>query len=357
MIKVKVNKLKGHEILAKHIVSESGFELISTGTMLKKEYIERLKELGIEEAYVMESEEPSKEDKTFDIIKEEVREESKKVVKNVLEKHIYKNTADLTELCDVADNIINEIMSEEEVMEQITNIRQSTTSDVYSHSINVCALSTVLALKAGMSRSIVSDIAKGSILHDIGLRYIVVPYENADIIELPLKDQIEYKKHVVYGFDSIKNVDWLSDLSKNIVLLHHERNNGSGYPFKNHGSSISEPIKIVAVCDEFDSLIGGIGHKQFKTHEAVEYMRALSVNALDGTYVDLLLQMVAMYPVGTKVMTNEGEIGVVTRQNKGYIDRPIIKIIKDKDGKEPTEELIKDMTKILTIFIVKVFED
>lgn len=355
MAKVRIDKLKGNEVLSKHVLSESGIELISAGTMLKKEYIERLQLLNIDEVEVVDVPD-KKQDDSFDLFKEVVKEESKKVVKDVLEKHIYKNSADLTELCEVADDIINNVMSEEEIINQVTNIKQSS-SDIYTHSINVCALSTVLALKAGYSKEIVSDIAKGSILHDIGLRCIVVPYENQDINELPLKNQVEFKKHVIYGYDSVKNVDWLSELSKNIVLLHHERNNGAGYPFKNHGSSISDPIKMVAVCDTFDCLISGIGYKQLKVHQAIEYMKALSVDALEDTYVDLLLQMVAMYPVGTKIITNEGERGEVIRQNKGYIDRPVLKITHDSAGNKLETSIYKDMTKVLTIFIDSVIDE
>lgn len=354
MIVVKVDKLLGHEILAKHIVSETGKELISAGTTLKKEYIVRLKELGIDEVCINSvSKYSGRED--IEILSDVVKEESIQVVKNVLEKHIYKNSDELSQLCKVADQIIDKVIEEKEILNQVTNIRQAS-GDLYTHSINVCALSTVLALKKGMKREIIEDIARGSLLHDIGLRCIVVPYENTNLNDLPLKDQIELKKHVIYGYDSIENVDWLSDLSKNIVLLHHERNDGSGYPFKNHGSSINPAIKIVAVCDVFESMISGVGYRQYKVYEAIEHMRQMSVKALDKEYVEILLRMVALYPVGTKVRTNEGEIGVVIRQNKNEIDRPIIKIIKDKNGNEISENVVKDLMEELTLFIIGVVE-
>jgi hypothetical protein len=60
--------------------------------------------------------------------------------------------------------------------------------------------------------------------------------------------------------------------------------------------------------------------------------------------------MVAMYPVGTKVIISDNRIGVVVKQNKECIDRPVLKIIADRTGKELPEETI-DMTKSLTIFI------
>lgn len=354
MIVVKVDKLLGHEILAKHIVSESGRELISTGTTLKKEYISRLKELGVEEVCINSFSKYSVKEEN-ELLADVVKEESIQIVKNVLEKHIYKNSDELLELCKVADQIIDKVIAEKEILNQVTNIRESS-GDLYTHSINVCALSTVIALKKGIKRETIEDIARGSLLHDIGLRCIVVPYEDTNIIDLPIKDQVELKKHVIYGFDSIENVDWLSDLSKNIVLLHHERNDGSGYPFKNNGSSINSAIKIVAVCDVFESMISGIGYRQHKVYEAIEHMRQMSVKALDKECVEMLLKMVALYPVGTKVRTNEGETGIVIKQNRNEIDRPILKIIEDKNGNKILEDVEKDLMKELTLFITDVID-
>lgn len=356
MIKVKIENLRGNEILAKHILNEdTGKELIAMGTMLKKEYIERLKTFNISEVYVVDASYHEKKDE-FNLIAEVVKEESIVLVKEVMEKHIYKNTVDLEKLCEVADDIINNVMTEKEVINQVTTIRQSS-GDLYSHSINVCALSTVLALKNGFSKEIVSDIAKGALLHDIGLRYMLIPYENQDINKLPMKNQIELKKHVVYGYEAVQNVDWLSDLSKNIILLHHERNDGSGYPFKNHGSSIRDAIKIVAVCDMFDSLISGIGYESMKVYEAIEYMRQLSVKALNKNYVDSLLEMVALYPVGTKVVLSTNEEAVVVSQNNNEIDRPIVQILKDANERIVSNEVIVDLMKNLTVFINGVVED
>lgn len=355
MIVVKVENLLGYEVLAKHIVSGKGKELIAAGTTLKKEYINRLKELGIKEVFIK----PignlyAKEE--FEIFADIVREESIQIVRNVLEKHIYKNTDDLYELCEVADEIINNIIREKEILNQVINIRQ-VSGDLYTHSINVCVLATIIALKKELNREVVEDIARGSLLHDIGLRCIVVPYENINLSDLPIKDQIELKKHTIYGYDSIENVDWLSDLSKNIILLHHERNDGSGYPFRNNGGLINPAIKIVAVCDEFESMISGVGYRQYKIYEAVEHMKQMAIKALDKEYVDMLLKMVERYPVGTKVITNEGETATVIKQNKSEIDRPVIRIIKDKDGRETDENIIKDMMEELTIFIVDVLNE
>lgn len=350
---VKVSELKGNEKLAKHILTESGAELMAKGSIIKLDYIDKLLELGIEYVFIDDSLfldiDFTNDNKGF--IKEQVKEESRAIVKDVLEKHVYKNTSDLEKLCTAADNIINDITSEDEVMERVANIRKEGT-DIYAHSINVCAMATLIALKNNFEKDVVREIAKGCILHDIGLRYVVVPYENIDVNELDTKERSEFRKHVILGYDTLKDEEWLGQVAKDIVLFHHERNDGTGYPFKNNGETLSDAVKIVEVCDAFDCLINGIGCKQMKVHEVVEYIRFHALMSFEEKFATQLLTMVAMYPIGTKVITSDEEIGVVIKQNKNNIDRPVIKIISDKDGRPMEGEVIKDMTTHLTMFIV-----
>ena len=74
--------------------------------------------------------------------------------------------------------------------------------------------------------------------------------------------------------------------------------------------------------------------------------------SFEEKYATQLLRMVAMYPVGTMVVTSDNEVGIVIKQNKQCVDRPVLKIIVDKDGRTVEDEVIKDMTVHLTMFIV-----
>lgn len=347
---VKTKDLVGNEILAKHVLSKTDVVLISKGTVLKKDYIPKLCELGIDFVVV---EDQITEDLSVeaDVLKKEVFENTKSVVKNLLEQHIYKQSRGLSKLCNVAEDIIENILSEEELLERLTEIRQEST-DMYSHSVNVCALATLLSLKLNLDRKKVEEIAKGSILHDIGLRYITVEYENIDILEMEPNDAKEFKKHVIYGYEAVREDEWLSDLSKKIILHHHESSDGNGYPFKMKSNRTSEEIKIVAVCDSFDRKLSGIGCKKATVHETIEYFKIQRNREFDAKIVDMLISIVALYPVGTKVHTNEGEVGFVIKQNKEFTDRPILMIIQDKKGEPvaPPREL--DLLKSLNVFIV-----
>lgn len=282
---------------------------------------------------------------------EETESNSRVIMKNVLEKHIYKHNNDLKVLVKEAEKIIESVIEEPEVITNITEMRNLST-DMYTHCINVCALSTIMALRLKMSERQVRNISIGAILHDIGLRYIKVPYMNTNETYMNTKDALEYKKHTIFGYSSLQDEDWIPDIAKEIILLHHERIDGKGYPFQHKGEKIKTEVKLVSLCDDFDSLISGVGSPKLKIYEAIEYIKANQGIKYDAMMTDKLLESVAVYPVGIKVITSEGESGVIVRQNHKFTDRPVIKMLKHADGSEYEDNVEKDLMKYLTVFII-----
>lgn len=346
----KIAYLNGGEILAKTVMTPDYKILLSEGTKLRKEYIEKLGELGVKEVFV-EDEINTQEVK---ILKDETGKNFKDKVKNIIEKHTYSHSEELVELSKTADHIINNLLEEEEVVERIYDIKERS-SDIYEHSINICSLAILMSLKMKIPQNRIHDIGVGCLLHDLGLRYITVDYTNRDIKEFSETELAEYKKHPIYGYSALKNETWISELSKDIILYHHENMDGSGYPLK----SIYVPIevKIVNICERFDEMICGIGYKPIKVFEAIHHLKKNKDILYDGNIVDVLLEFTAVYPAGSYVLTNEGEIGIVLRQNKNNPDRPFIKIIYDKRGNRVQYDFVKDLLTENNLYIEKVIEN
>ena len=354
MKEVFVNDLKGTEILAVPVITESNVVLIQSDTILKQEYIDKLKEHNQLLVYVKDDIANTTADGTRHIFNiDETINRTQEIVGKVLDRHIYKRNSDLSIIGEAAEEIIDSVISDPDVINSMTEIRNIST-DLYTHCINVCSLSTVMALKLKMTKKQVKNIAMGAILHDIGLKYIQAPYIDVSEDELSPKDELEYKKHTIYGYSSIQDENWISDISKEIILLHHENIDGTGFPFQHNGSKIKMEIRIVSVCDEFDSLISGIGNKQLKMYQAIEYMKVHAEREYDGAIVKKLLESVAVYPVGMQVLTNENEVGEVIRQNKDVADRPVMKMVRHSDGSPYTEYVEKDLLKYLTVFIIDI---
>ena len=396
MKKVKVKSLKGNEILALPIVTDGGTVLIHADVELKPELINRAIRLGIKSLYIKDYPEEvinkenynhiviSSEDDYDDVynegqdvsdsecadVKNEKKTEynnkyienhiykveetainSRTIIKDVLEKHIYRHNSDLKVIGEQAEKIIESVIEEPEVITNITEMRNIST-DMYTHCINVCALSTIMALRLKMSEKQVRNISIGAILHDIGLRYIKVPYMNTNETYMNVKDALEYKKHTIFGYSSLQDEGWIPDIAKEIILLHHERIDGKGYPFQHKGDKIKTEVKLVSLCDDFESLISGVGSPKLKIYEAIEYIKANQGIKYDATMTDKLLESVAVYPVGINVITSEGEMGVVVRQNHKFTDRPVIRMLKHADGSQYNDDVEKDLMEYLTLFIV-----
>ena len=396
MKKVKVKSLKGNEILALPIVTDGGTVLIHADVELKPELINRAIRLGIKSLYIKDYPEEvinkenynhiviSSEDDYDDVynegqdvsdsecadVKNEKKTEynnkyienhiykveetainSRTIIKNVLEKHIYRHNSDLKIIGEQAEKIIESVIEEPEVITNITEMRNIST-DMYTHCINVCALSTIMALRLKMSEKQVRNISIGAILHDIGLRYIKVPYMYTNETYMNVKDALEYKKHTIFGYSSLQDEGWIPDIAKEIILLHHERIDGKGYPFQHKGDKIKTEVKLVSLCDDFESLISGVGSPKLKIYEAIEYIKANQGIKYDATITDKLLESVAVYPVGINVITSEGEMGVVVRQNHKFTDRPVIRMLKHADGSQYKDDVEKDLMEYLTLFIV-----
>lgn len=345
---LNVDEISGTEELARSILTDNYRELLSEGTKLKKEYISKLKELGINEVYVRDK---ISDHEAIAILKEEVNIKYKEKVQNIISRHTYHRTDDMIEIGKTADNIISNIMEEDNIIEQIFDIKERS-ADIYEHSISTCTMATLVALKMGLPKDTVYNISVGCLLHDLGIRYLAFDFDHLAYSELSEKETEEYKKHPIYGYTGVKDETWLSKESKDIILSHHERIDGNGYPLKI--SDLSKEIKIAGLCDFFDECICGIGCSRMKVYEVVEYLKSTKGIVFDEKIVDILLEFVAVYPCGSKVVTNEGETAIVIHQNKGFPERPAIQIITNKEGREPEKLVIKDLLKYNSVFIEKV---
>ncbi len=351
MIRKKVDELQGNEILSKPLMTWDYQIILPEGALIRPDYIERFKDLGVVEVWVQNPYEENTNE--ISLLRNDITSTAKQKVKDILEQHTYRKSEDLEGIAETADTIMNNILEEEQVVEKIFDIRQRS-SDLYEHSISICALSILMALKLKLPEYKIHEIGVGCLLHDIGLRYQTVDFCNMDIHKMNATDQSEYKKHPIYGYNALKNETWLGHISKSIVLFHHEKLDASGYPLRT--KDIPYECQLVAVCDAFDEMVCGIGCERIKVYEAIEYLKAFKNIQFDAKMVDTFLSFIAVYPSGTLVLTNEGEVGVVVAQNKDFQDRPVLRMIKDKSGNDIEGEVMKDLVKVHNIFIERTLD-
>lgn len=395
---VTIEDLKDGDIIANDVLLEDYTVVLGKGTVIKEQYIEKLRDLSIFTVYIEDkaeekpkpkapeankkpaakpeaqakpkpkaedSKEKKAEEKKLDnrrpklsmeevtVLRDDVEKEIRNNIKEILELHVYQKTKGLKKIAETAQNIIEDILEEDEVIEKVYDVKERN-ADIYEHSLQVCTIATLIALKLGLTEGQVYDISVSALIHDLGLRYLVVRYEDQDINLLPAKDQEEYKKHPIYGYTAIKNEDWLSNQAKDIVLNHHELKDASGYPLGT--DLISRMTQIVGVCDEFDELICGIGKARVRVHEAINNIRNYSGIWYDSDIVDTFLQLIAVYPAGSQVKTNQGETAIVMKQNPHFPERPILRVTHDRFGQVINGEKIIDLIKETKVVIQEVIK-
>ena len=103
-----------------------------------------------------------------------------------------------------------------------------------------------------------------------------------------------------------------------------------------------------------DGKICGIGKARVRVHEAINCIRNYSGIWYEEEIVRTFLQLIAVYPVGSKVKTNENELAVVMRQNAHFPERPVLRVIEDKYGQPIKEEKIIDLVKNTSVVIQEV---
>ena len=353
MRRIKTSQIKGREILAKDVYNASGAVLISEGTILKEEYVEKLLELKITDVFV--EDEISMEIQVQDITEEKISEQCAEKLQDTLERFSYASGEKLKELSKVATEVMEGVLLQDEVIYTISNVRNYSKS-LYEHSLSVAALSILVAVRAGYSQTEAIEIAMGALLHDIGFTNVKEKYHDIILCEQEEKVQKEIKRHVVYGYIEIEQQDWIPSISREIILYHHERLDRSGYPFHMPGEKLKPQVRLVAICDAFDNMVyGNLEHRK-KVYEAVDDILKNSGVKFDAELVKIFMRSVATYPTGTLVCLSNGGNGIVLRQNADSPTRPLIRIVEQgKDGNWVRKEDI-DLVEELSLFIVDTIE-
>lgn len=180
-------------------------------------------------------------------------------------KRLMENTPD-EEMISAAKTgfyeVIDCILEEDHLNHYLLAIRDYD-AYTYSHSVNVGVLSLLVARRYfGQSdRHDLRELGIGFFLHDLGKIRI-----SPDVImkESLLTDEemMEIRRHPLYGFDILKETNQLTTESKLIVLEHHEREDGRGYPYGLYGNEIHEYARICALVDMYDALTSDRPYRQ-----------------------------------------------------------------------------------------------
>lgn len=245
----------------------------------------------------------------------------------------------------VTDMIINVIMDSNTILELLKE-RNVAEDFLFSHSLKVCAVSLLIAIAMEHERESLIEIGQGALLHDIGILKLPAGFLNKPSAP-SVKETQEYKNHPLYGVSILKNIKGINRNSLLIVLQHHEKEDGSGYPKGFKGDKTIEQAKIVGIADAYDLMTssGRFGSNK-SSFEALNEITGLANIAYNKRIAEIFSAQMGIYAVGNFVLLNDNSIGIVVGQGAGVPFRPVIKIIIDSGHKRvtnpPTVNLMED---------------
>lgn len=185
---------------------------------------------------------------------------------------------------------------------------------------------TMFAFYMKLDKEIVSQLAIGAFLHDVGK--IFVP---DSVLNKPGKlteQEFEVmKSHAAHSITTIRNTPGVSPLSLEVAALHHEKLNGSGYPNGIKADGISMYGRMITICDIFDALTSSRCYKTgYSPVKAFSILRALAQeNQLDENLVDSFIQCMGVYTIGALVQLDSDRLAIVESHNVQDPVRPKVK--------------------------------
>jgi HD-GYP domain-containing protein (c-di-GMP phosphodiesterase class II) len=330
---ISVMKASLGDVLGQAVLTKDGSMMLNQGVVLTQRYIEKLLEIGIATIYIEDDSlaEVAPQDPGFVKIKSNVVNLlSKSFVK--LEYKDSKPKLDTT--VHTITDIVEYLLEHNDI--NALHLSEIKTYDNYTyvHSLNTCVIALFFGVQMSLTRSKLIDLGMGALLHDVGKTKIP-----RNILNKPDRlnfDEFEImKQHSQLGYDIVKKFDYISDRAKLVLIEHHERIDGSGYPKGLKGDKISLFARITAISDVYDAIVSDrVYRKGVSGNEAYEYILGGAGTLFDWELVNIFKNNFSIYPPGACVRLSNGAEAFIVKDNKGFPDRPVVRILYDEKGNE-----------------------
>lgn len=199
--------------------------------------------------------------------------------------------------------------------------------DYWYHNSAACAFTAYLIAQwNGLPQKDWMQIALAGLLHDIGNIKM-----DQNILYKPSKltteEVAEIKRHTTLGYQMLKNVAALNEGVKLTALQHHEREDGTGYPFNLASEGIHPYAKIVAIADIFHAMTMSKAYRKGQSpYLVLEQIKSDAFGKLDPGYVTVFVDKVTQFVNGTQVRLSDDRVGEIVFSDRVYPTRPWVSV-------------------------------
>ena len=333
---VSVEDLKPGMLLARTIVNSDMVVVLSEDTLLTKAHITRLTFLNIPVVYIKDEYELNQNYQTVTAIFNRGNAFIKEYESVVQEaRSIFAEAGKSGQIpLESTETMVQDklapLSKNSGVIDYVYDLNHRA-SDIYNHSLRVSILAGVIAKWMHFDHAKISDIILAGFLHDIGKTKFPQRLLDKNVNTLQGADYEAYIQHTVDGHHILNNVPGLSEGVKLAAMQHHERMDGSGFPFNCNGADIHEYARIIMIADLYDNITTEReGYIKQTPFAAIAQLTRNMFTSLDPTVCVPVLTHIKDAFLGSRVMLNNGEKGTIAAYPNDFAAHPIISISNDE---------------------------
>ncbi len=237
----------------------------------------------------------------------------------------------------VVQGIVDQILNEETSLIGLTTIRDYD-EYTFTHSVNVCIFSVALGKRLGLSKLQLYDLGMAALFHDIGKSRVPqsILNKSGGLTDEEWRLIASHPWLGVLALFRVRGAQELPYRSMVVAHEHHMKRDLTGYPRPIRERQLSMFSKIVAVADGFDAATSRRSYQTvpFTPAQVMLEMRDNPRRGMDPVIVKAFINLTGIYPVGTLVVLDTFELGIVHASNplQEMLSRPIVRIVSDDQG-------------------------